>query len=484
MHISSLPSKFGMGTLGAEAFKFVDFLSEAGLKVWQMLPIYPVDEFGSPYCSVSTFAGNSLFIDLPLLESAGLIDLASFDGLNWGQNEAAVQFDVARKNKKLIMEQALKNWLQTNSKEQLQAFSKANDWVFDYALFQVLLDEFNGEQWWNWPSEFKFRNEQALKNFALAHEAHIQLHIFEQFVFLQQWRRLKQYANSKGISLIGDLPIYVSGNSVDVWANPENFCLDENLKPKLVAGCPPDAFSADGQLWGNPVYSWAKMKENGYGWWVKRLKNCCELFDVVRIDHFRGFESFYCVEYGRKNAREGAWVKGPGIDFFKTVEQQTGKLNLIAEDLGFLTDETRKLLEQTGFAGMKILQFAFDPREKSSYLPHSYVYNSVCYTGTHDNNTVVGWFNEISEESRDYCRRYLNFNEKEPVNWALIRAAMASVCRLAVVPMQDFLGLDGTCRMNTPGTVKNNWQWRLVKSQFPGAELILKIKNMVQLYGR
>lgn len=483
MHISSLPSEFGIGSLGSEAFKFVNFLNEAGLKVWQMLPICPVDETGSPYCSVSAFAGNPLLIDLTLLEQEGLVNLVEFDELEWGTNEVAVQFDVVRKNKEQVLRAAFKNWLKKNNKSILHNFAKINQWAHSYAVFQVLSSEFEGQPWWNWPHDFKFRNKNTLEAFESTHEEAILFYLFEQLVFFQQWGCLKQHAKNQGVNLMGDLPIYVSQNSVDVWVNPENFCLDSDLMPKVVAGCPPDAFSEEGQLWGNPIYDWGKMQQNGYSWWTQRFKSCCGLFDFVRIDHFRGFESFYCIEFGRTNTKDGVWIKGPGFNFFEAVQQKIGKLNLIAEDLGFLTDETRALLKQTGFPGMEVLQLSFDTREKNSYLPHFYDYNSVCYTGTHDNNTAVGWFNEIGEELRNHCKQYLNFTN-EPVNWALIRAAMASVCKLAIIPMQDFLGLDETFRMNTPGTTKNNWRWRLAKNQFPKADLILKIRNMVQLYER
>lgn len=484
MHVSSLPSKFGIGTLGRTAFSFVDFLSEAGLKLWQMLPVCPIDEAGSPYQSFSTFAGNYLFIDLEILANEGLLELSDCEGLNWGFDEAVVDFDAVKQNKSLILHKIFDKWIESGRKVELDNFVKKNSWVESYAVFMALFNHFNKEAWWNWPNEFKTRNDKALKSFVVEHENEVLYYIFEQFIFFQQWNSLKKYANEKGVKLIGDLPIYVAGNSTDVWTNPGNFCLDENLMPKKVAGCPPDAFSADGQLWGNPVYDWAEMEKSGYEWWARRLKSCADMFDIIRIDHFRGFESFYVIDAFEKTARNGKWVKGPGLKFFKEIEKRIGKLNLIAEDLGFLTDETKKLLEQTGFPGMKILQFAFDPREKSAYLPHTYVANSVCYTGTHDNNTAVGWFNEIDETSRSYCRSYLNF-EKEPINWVLIRATMASVCNLAIIPVQDFLGLDEASRMNTPGTIKGNWRFKLtLGQQVKLYEMAPKIKEMVELYGR
>lgn len=485
MHLSSLPSDYGIGTLGRSAFDFVDFLAKSKMKLWQMLPVCPIDKYGSPYQSYSTFAGNFLFIDLEELIQKGLLVKADLDELDWGNDASKLNFDLVVKGKIAVLKKAFHKWLECNQDSKLWEFAKENNWVLNYAVFMVLLQKFKGECWWNWPREFKYRDRASMEQFQDEFSNEILFIIFEQFIFFEQWFKLKNYANEHGVSLVGDLAFYVAGNSADVWADPKNFCLDENLKAKKVAGCPPDAFAVDGQLWGNPVYDWSHMAENGYSWWIKRLKSCCDMFDIVRIDHFRGFESFYAIDASHTTAREGNWVKGPGIDFFNAVEKKLGKLNLIAEDLGFLTSETRELLKKTGFPGMKILQFAFDPREKSNFLPHTYEANSVCYTGTHDNNTVVGWFKEIDEEFRVYCKEYLNFVNDEEVHWVLIRTVMASVCNLAIIPVQDFLGLDESCRMNIPGTWNDNWSWRLTNNQFAKLlNLASKISKLVNLYCR
>lgn len=484
MHVSSLPSSFGIGTFGQEAFRFVDFLSRAGIKVWQVLPLCPIDETGSPYQSFSTFAGNGLFIDLPSLKDEGVLESGDFETLNWGDNEARVDFDKVKVNKNQVLRKAFKNWLETRGRQELDDFIESNDWVLNYAIFMVLFNKFNGLAWWSWPVEFKTREAQALHDFKKSNENEILFFVFEQFLFFRQWNRLKSYAVQKDVCIIGDLPIYVAGNSADVWADPQNFSLNSDLTPKKVSGCPPDAFSADGQLWGNPVYCWNEMKKNDYDWWVKRFKAYGEMFDMFRIDHFRGFESFYEIDAREKTARNGEWVEGPGMDLFSKVEQKIGRLNVIAEDLGFITDGVKKLLHDTGFPGMKILQFGFDPRDASGHLPHTFSHNSVCYTGTHDNNTIMGWFKEIDEDSNAYCRRYLHI-ESEPLNWAFIRAAVSSVCDLAIIPTQDFLGLDETCRMNVPGTAKNNWNWRLKPDEMSQLEgLTSKIFDLVKLYGR
>ncbi len=484
MHISSLPSKFGIGTLGECSFKFVRNLKQCGLKWWQMLPIGPVDEFGSPYQSFSTFAANSYLIDLDWLYQKGLLKKADYDSLNWGDDESKLDLEKVKKNKTLILNLAFNNYNKLKLNSELDQFIYENEWVLDYALFMVLLKQFEGYAWWDWPDEFKNRNETILNKVKHDYKSEIYQIVFEQLVFFKQWFELKQFANENGVKLIGDIPIYVAGNSADVWVRPENFCLDENRVPKLVSGCPPDKFAKDGQLWGHPIYDWNKLKQNNFNWWVKRFKFICNMFDLVRIDHFRGFESFFVIDRKETTARNGRWEKGPGFELFKQLESEIGKLNLIAEDLGFITPEVEQLLKQTGFPGMKILQTGFDSLNDNPHLPHNYCRNSVCYTGTHDNSTIEGWFKTLDNDVQNKCRAYLNYYD-EPISWAFVRAAISSVSRLAIIPMQDFLALDERSRMNIPGTKNNNWRWRLTFEQEDRfCKLKFEIETLLKLFGR
>ena len=482
MHISSLPSDYGIGTMGKEAYKFVDFLKEAGQSYWQVLPVCPPDEVGSSYKSCSTFAGNPCFIDLGLLESSGYLKKSDYDSIDWGESQESVDYDKINANRLNILKIAYKNWIKGNKKNIVE-FSAKNKWATNYSLFMALYHANDEKPWWEWKDPYKFRDEKALDEFKNSHEDEINFWLFTQCIFFEQWYALKQYANSKGIGMIGDLPIYVSGNSSGVWTEPENFCLDEDMKPSMVAGCPPDSFSESGQCWGNPLYNWDKMKENGYEWWCERFKIYETMYDIIRVDHFRAFESYYSIDAKDMDAAKGVWTEGPGLDFFKTVEKKLGKLKIIAEDLGHVTQSVVELLKNTGFPGMKILEFAFDTREEGDYMPHNYDANSVVYVGTHDNDTAIGWFNSVEPQIKELCREYLNIGLFEGVNWGMIRGAMASVSKLSVIQMQDFLGLGSEARMNTPSTVKINWKWRMKKGAATN-KLAKKINHMTKLYER
>ena len=484
MHISSIPSEYGIGTFGKKAYEFVDFLKAAGQKYWQILPLCPVDDAGSPYQSYSTFAGNYCFIDFDMLREDGLLQKGDYATLYCGKDEEVLEFEKISENRLKVLKIAYKNAVKTNNGV-IVGFIEKNVWVKDYALFMTLLEKNGYEAFWNWDEQYKNKEKEVLDVFYEENKDEVNFWAFVQQKFYEQWFKLKKYANENGVDVIGDLPIYVAGNSADVWTNSLNFCLDSNKKPKKIAGCPPDMFAKDGQLWGNPIYDWEHMKKDDYSWWQNRLKLYCKTYDVVRIDHFRGFDEYYAIAAGEKTAVNGHWEKGPGLHFFEIMEKKLGKLNLIAEDLGFITDSVRKLLKDTNFPGMKVLQHAFDDREIGcgEALLHNCRENYVYYVGTHDNNTALGWYNDISEKSRDYCNKYLHIKKDDNVSWELIRAAMMSVCKVCIIQMQDFLELDGKARMNTPGTVDINWRWRM-RRDVNLENLAEKIYDITRLYGR
>lgn len=356
-------------------------------------------------------------------------------------------------------------------------------WLEDYVLFMALKDANDGAAWSEWDKAYRFREEAAIKDARETYAQEMQFYRMLQYLFFKQWRSLKEYANKKGIKIIGDVPIYVAGDSADVWANPGQFYLDSDLNPIEVAGCPPDAFSADGQLWGNPLFRWDVMREDGYAWWTNRIKAMSELYDIVRIDHFRGFDSYYAIPAQDDTARNGKWKEGPGMELFEVLEKKLGKLNIIVEDLGFLTPSVLKLVKDSGFPGMKLVQFAFDTREESDYLPHNYQSHSVVYTGTHDNDTILGWMKTAPRESVNFAKRYFNLTQEEGYNWGMMRGAWASVSDLAVVPMQDLLGLGSKARMNTPSTLGCNWKWR-AKPDAITPQLAGKVRKYMKTYGR
>lgn len=478
--IFSLPSPYGIGTMGAEARRFVDFLQAAGQRYWQILPVCPTSYGDSPYSSFSTFAGNPYFIDLDQLHMDGLLKKGEYEDLDWGEGDVdygklyALRFQVLR----LAFERFVHD-----PPADFMDFYRANPWLDDYALFMTLKDLNAGKPWQEWPKDQCRRETKTLEKIKLTNSEDIAFWKCVQYLFYRQWRELKRYANDRGVSIIGDLPIYVAADSADVWANPGQFQLDKSLRPVEVAGCPPDGFTADGQLWGNPLYDWDKMKAEGYRWWMDRVEHQCDIYDVLRIDHFRGFEAYYAIPYGEATARNGRWRPGPGMDFFRAVEKRVGKHPIIAEDLGFLTDEVRKLLADSGFPGMKVLEFAFDSRENSDYLPHNYNKHCVVYTGTHDNDTVMGWLASAPKEDVAFATDYLRLNAEEGFHWGMMRGAWSSVADLAVVQMQDVLGLGSEGRINTPSTVGENWRWRMKKGAAT-PELAQKLRRQMEIYRR
>lgn len=481
--VSSIPSKYGIGTFSKEAYEFVDFLAKAGQTYWQILPLGPTGYGDSPYQSFSTFAGNPYYIDLEQLIEAGYLTEEDCEDCDYGDNAVYVDYEKIYNTRFRILHKAFVNSKIEENDDFKQFIAENEAWIVDYALYMAIKDSLGGKSWSQWDEDIKTRKEEAVNTCKKELSQQILFYEFQQFLFKKQWMKLKKYANDKGILIIGDIPIYVAFDSADTWANPELFKLDDTCTPIAVAGCPPDAFSATGQLWGNPLYRWDYHKDTDYEWWMKRIAYCYELYDVVRIDHFRGFDEYYAIPYGDETAEYGKWEKGPGYDLFKVMKKKLGNKAVIAEDLGFLTPSVLKLVKKTGYPGMKILQFAFDSREESDYLPHNYTANSVVYTGTHDNETTLGWLNAISRKDKSFAKRYLNIKTNKNIEWEFIRAALSSVSDTAIIPMQDYLGLGSEARINTPSTLGDNWKWRMVQGQLCD-ELADKIYNMCKLYGR
>ncbi len=484
MPMSSLPSPCGIGTMGKEAFRFVDFLVAAAQKYWQLLPLGPTGYGDSPYSSISSFAGNPYFIDLPLLVEEGMLLEEEVESVDWGRNPEEVDYGRLYENRSPLLRKAFERG-RTPLRKEFEAFCGENrGWLENYTLYSALKKHFEMQSWPDWPDEeIRMHRPDAVKKYSELLKEEMEFQAFVQFLFFRQWRALKAYATEKGIQFIGDVPIYVAMDSADVWAEPQYFQLDAQCRPKMVAGVPPDAFTADGQLWGNPLYDWARMKADGYGWWIRRIEGATRLFDVLRIDHFRGMESYWAVPAGEATARNGKWLKGPGMGLVGVLTQWFHETEFIAEDLGYLTPDVRKLLKDSGLPGMKIMEFAFDAHGDSDYLPHCCGENSVCYLGTHDNNTVHGWLETITAGDRNFARRYMHITPGEGWCWGMIRSGMATMSRLFVVQMQDLLELDGSARMNTPGLDSGNWRWRML----PGAaseELAARLRKYTFTYRR
>lgn len=481
--VSSIPSKYGIGTFSKQAYEFVDFLERAGQSFWQILPLGSTGYGDSPYQSFSTFAGNPYYIDLEELIKKGWLTKEECDACDFGSDDGYVDYEKIYLSRFRILKIAYER---SNIKEDKEfgEFKEDNAaWLEDYALYMVVKNSFHGISWIEWEEDIRLRKPEAMKAYKEKFADEIEFYQFQQFVFAVQWLALKAYANKKKISIIGDIPIYVAFDSADTWANPELFQLDESCTPTGVAGCPPDSFSATGQLWGNPLYKWEYHKETGYEWWMQRISYCYRLYDVVRIDHFRGFDEYYFIPYGDTTAEFGHWEKGPGYDIFKVMKEKIGKKPVIAEDLGFLTPSVISLVKKTGYPGMKILQFAFDSREESDYLPHNYSNNSVVYTGTHDNDTTMGWYGSLNRQDKAFAKRYLNIKAKKEIYWEFIRAALSSVADTAIIPVQDYLGLGSEARVNMPSTLGNNWKWRLRDGQLDDS-LAERIREITKLYGR
>lgn len=485
MHITSLPGKYGIGTLGKEAYKFCDFLRKSRQKYWQILPLGPTSYGDSPYQSFSAFAVNPYLIDLEMLHEENLLKKQDYEDKNFGDNCEVVNYGLMFTEKMNVLRTSFINF----SKEIHDDFEKfkeeEKEWLDDYSLFMSLKYKFNFKSWNAWDDKLKKRDEEEINKYKHKLKDEIEFWKYLQYQFFKQWNELKRYVNKNGIKIIGDVPIYVAEDSSDVWSNPKVFLLNENtLEPISVSGCPPDAFSEDGQLWGNPTYDWKYLEETKYEWWIKRIKQSLRLYDVLRLDHFRGFESFWSVPNGEKTARNGKWVKGPGIKLFDALNKQFGELKIIAEDLGFITKETIDLREKVGFPGMKVLEYAFGGGSDNIYLPHNYEKNCVAYTGTHDNDTARGWIETTGNKGHvESAVEYLNLTKEEGFNWGLIRGVWSSVADTSIGLMQDFLNLGNEARMNMPSTLNNNWSWRAKNDVFTD-ELANRIYRITKIYGR
>ena len=482
--VFALPSPYGIGTLGQAAYDFVDFLRQAGQSWWQMLPLGPTGYGDSPYQSFSSYAGNPYFIDLDLLRRDGLLTAQEIASLAWGSDPARVDYAALYENRFVLLQKAAeRGWARDRAEVQLFARQNAQ-WLPDYALYMAVKRHFDEKPWTQWPDEaIRLRKPEAMAQYRQMLASDIRMFTYSQFLFFRQWNALREYAHEQGVGIIGDLPIYVSMDSADVWAEPAFFQLDSDGYPTETAGVPPDCFSRDGQLWGNPLYRWEAMKADGYGWWIRRVDGAAKLYDMLRIDHFRGFESYWAVSYGDTTAKNGHWVKGPGMDLVQVLLNWFPQMQFIAEDLGFLTPEVRKLLADSGLPGMKVLEFAFDSREPSNYLPHLYTPHCVCYTGTHDNAPLLAWKEEADPDDLALAVQYLGLNEEEGFHWGVLRGGMSSVAELFVAQMQDYLGLGAESRINTPGKPVGNWQWRLHPGQLTAA-LSRRMAHMARLYGR
>ncbi len=503
LHPTSLPSKFGIGDLGKSAYHFIEFLSRSGQKLWQVLPLGPTGYGNSPYMSYSAIAGNPYLISPELLEKQHLLksedweDLPDFNYLDHGDR---VDFDLVIPFKRKLLEIAFERFQQGYEDQDPQhhhdlyllqeQFSKfcqeESEWLEDYVLFMALLEENPDVTWNNWEPAIAKRQPLAMAQKREQLAGKIEFHRFLQFIFFDQWIRLKQYANERQIKIIGDIPIYVSHHSVDVWANPENFVLNpETYEVAMMAGVPPDYFSDTGQLWGNPVYNWEYLQETNFAWWINRFRFLNRYVDIIRIDHFRGFEAFWQVAEGEETAMNGEWKLAPGAELFTKLYEVMGDLPILAEDLGVITPEVEKLRDDFYFPGMRVLMFAFGGGSDNFHLPHNYVRNSVVYTGTHDNDTAVGWWQRASHYERNLFYRYIvGFATGEPINWVMIRIAMAAVSIIAIVPLQDVLGLDNNARMNIPGTATGNWSWRYRDAEVLDQSLSDRLLDVTQLYSR
>ena len=485
MPVFSLPSRYGIGSFSKSAYQFVDMLKKAGQKYWQILPLCPTSYGDSPYQSFSTYAGNPYFIDLDQLIEEKLLTRKECQACDFGDDPQDIDYGKLYENRFKLLRKAYER-ANVGEDQEFEAYRRENAWwLDDYALFMAVKDRFDGVAWNEWAEDIRLRWSNAMDYYRRELYYEIEFYSYLQFVFMKQWKKLKNYANINGIEIIGDIPIYVAFDSADAWANPELFQLDAENLPTAVAGCPPDGFSADGQLWGNPLYRWDYHRETGFDWWIRRIAYCSELYDVVRIDHFRGFDEYYSIPYGDTTARNGHWEKGPGIALFEAAKNRLGELNIIAEDLGYITDSVKKLVADSGFPGMKVLEFAFDSREKSDYLPYTYEKNSVVYTGTHDNETIAGWYAGLDKSDLKMCTDYMNIDRipGKEYHWDFIRLAMLSVSDLCVIPIQDYLGLDNRARINHPSTLGTNWRWRLAKGQL-SASLLKEIREMTRISGR
>ena len=483
MPVSSLPSRFGIGGFSKEAYEFVDFLAASGQSLWQILPLGPTGYGDSPYQSFSTFAGSPYYISLDALIEEGLLTEEECSSVDFGNDTKRVDYEKIYYTRFELLRKAFERANRSDDAD-YSAFVKENElWLKDYAMYMAVKDSLGGVSWIEWDEEIRLRKPKAMKKYEKELADDIAFYSYQQYLFSKHWSALKEYANKKGIQIVGDIPIYVAFDSADTWAKPELFQLDQKNVPTAVAGCPPDAFSATGQLWGNPLYRWDYHEETGFAWWMQRLAHCFDIYDIVRIDHFRGFDEYWAVPYGDETAENGEWKPGPGYKLFEVMKKTLGNRAVIAEDLGFLTPSVLKLVKKTGYPGMKILQFAFDATGESDYLPHKYPNNCVVYTGTHDNDTVNGWLATLNKKDLAFVKKYVNVKRTPELCETLIRTALGSVADTAIIPMQDYLGLGGEARINTPSTLGGNWEWRMERDACT-EELSKHMLELAWIYGR
>lgn len=483
LHISSLPSEYGIGKMGRHAFEFVDFLVKSGVKCWQILPLSPTSYGDSPYQSFSVNAGNPYFIDFEILEGDGLLEATDYKEIVWETDPDKVDYALIYDKCFDVLRVAYSRFKASKFPAYKKFCDKNKSWLDEYALFMALKFQNGGKAWYEWEKDISMHRPKAVAEFKKQLKKEIGFFKFLQFEFSRQWTELKKYANDKGIEIVGDIPIYCALDSVEAWSEHKLFMFDRKRRPICVAGCPPDEFSPTGQLWGNPIYNWEYHEKTGFEWWINRIAAATELYDIVRIDHFRGFESFYAIPYGNKDATIGEWMKGPNCPLFFAAEEKLGRLNIIAEDLGFITPEVREMLDLCGYPGMKVLQFGFSSGD-NEHLPHNFTNtNCFAYTGTHDNETLNGWVAAMDRNSLKFAKKYLNVRKKSEIPMAVIRAAWGSVAEVAAAQMQDFLDSPKEGRMNTPSTLGNNWQFRTKSEQFT-PQLAKKIKKLNKIYNR
>lgn len=480
--IYALPSPYGIGTFGNASKHFIDFLCRAGMTYWQILPLSPTSYGDSPYQSFSAFAGNVYFIDPDDLCAAGLLRRDEYQSIDFGTDARRVDYAALYRHRRALLHKAATRFLSAPDAD-FFSFCNASPWLEDYALFMAIKQTQDGRAWQDWPPPLKFREKARLHAERVRLEESIKIHKALQYLFYLQWRQVRAYANKQGIQIIGDLPIYVAMDSADVWANPQYFQLDAQLQPKAVAGCPPDRFTATGQLWGNPLFDWNAMHRDDYRWWCARMRHAEKLFDITRIDHFRGFSSYYAVPARDKTAEHGSWQRGPGMALFESLRKNVGTPAILAEDLGFITPDVEQLLRECGFPGMKILQFGFDSREDSDHLPHNYPKHCVAYSGTHDNDTLLGWLHTAPAAAVRYATQYLHLTRSEGYVNGMLRGLLASPADIAILQMQDALQLDSSARTNTPGTLGNNWRWRCLATDFTDA-LAARLHEQLTIYKR
>lgn len=484
MHITSLPGEFGIGTFGKSAYDFVDFLEETKQTYWQILPLTTTSYGDSPYQSFSAVAGNLNLIDFSLLKEEGLLEESDYSNVNFGENPEKIDYALLFEVRRPILEKAVANTAKySNVLAEIEEFEKDNSsWLADYAEYMAIKESFGYQSFIHWDEDIKKGEKAAREKYRTELQDSIRYYTVTQYFFFKQWLALKEYANGKGVKIIGDMPIYVSADSVEVWTMPELFKVDDNNEPLYVAGCPADDFSPTGQLWGNPIYDWEKHKEQGFSWWIYRVQESFKIYDVLRIDHFKGFSDFWQIDKDAENAVNGTWEAGPGIELFQKIKEQLGDLPIIAENLGFIDEKAEKLLDDSGYPGMKILQFAF-PGDDNLDRPHHYTQNSVAYTGTHDNDVVNGWYEKLSESEQELVSEYLNRRNDETITEAMIRGIYSSVSDYAIVTMQDLLDKDATSRMNVPSTVGGNWEWRMLAEDLT-EERKEFLKNITVRYSR